>query len=61
MNSVFALIGILLTLWLFWFFWIRLPAQMARNRGRDPLGWVLLAWMLSPLAVIVILLIVGDR
>ena len=61
MNSVFALIGILLTLWFFWFFWIRLPAQMARKRGRDALGWVLLAWMLSPLAVIVILLIVGDR
>ncbi|MCI7463023.1 MAG: hypothetical protein PUB47_06315 [Bacteroides sp.] len=33
---------------------------MARNRGRSALGWVLLAWVLSPLWIIIILLILGD-
>ena len=61
LYSVMCVALILLALWFFWFFWIRLPAKMARKRDRDALGWVLLAWALSPLAVIIILLIVGDR
>lgn len=59
--GILALLGVLIALWFFWFFWIRLPAQMARRRGRDPLGWVLLCWVMSPLAVIIILLIAGNR
>ena len=47
-------------LFVLWFFWVRLPAQMARNRGRSALGWVLLTWVLSPLWSIILLLIVGD-
>ena len=58
---IFMIIGILIALCFLWLFWIRIPAQMARRRGRDPLGWVLLCWALSPLAVIIILLIAGDR
>ena len=33
---------------------------MARNRYRDPLGWVLLSLFFSPLLTWIILLIVGD-
>ena len=43
-----------------WFFWVRLPAQMARKRGRSALGWVLLTWILSPIWTVILLLIVGD-
>ena len=50
-------VAILVVLWLFW---IHIPATMARNRGRSALGWVLLAWVLSPLWIIIILLILGD-
>ncbi len=50
-------VTILVVLWLFW---IHIPASMARNRGRSALGWVLLAWVLSPLWIIIILLILGD-
>ena len=50
-------VAILVVLWLFW---IHIPASMARNRGRSVLGWVLLAWVLSPLWIIIILLILGD-
>jgi hypothetical protein len=52
--------GSIAALLFFWFFWVRLPAQMARKRGRSVLGWVLLTWILSPIWTVIILLIVGD-
>ena len=55
--SIIVLVTILVVLWLFW---IHIPASMARNRGRSALGWVLLAWILTPLWVIIILLVLGD-
>lgn len=55
--SIIVLVTILVVLWLFW---IYIPASMARNRGRSALGWVLLAWVLTPLWVIIILLVLGD-
>ncbi|MDY4149197.1 MAG: hypothetical protein SOY26_05580 [Paludibacteraceae bacterium] len=33
---------------------------MAKKRRRDPLGWVLLSFVISPLLVYIILLCVGD-
>ena len=54
---IIVLVTIVVVLWLFW---IHIPASMARNRGRSALGWVLLAWVLSPLWVIIILLVLGD-
>lgn len=51
-----ALVG----LFVLWFFWVRLPAKMARERGRSALGWVLLTWMLTPVWTIILLLILGD-
>ena len=41
-------------------FWIHIPANMARNRGRSALGWVILTWILQPLWIIVLLAILGD-
>ena len=51
-----AIIGLLFL----WYFWVRLPAQMARRRGRSALGWVLLFWFLSPIWGVILLLIVGE-
>lgn len=39
---------------------IRIPINMAKKRRRDPLGWVLLSFVISPLIVYIILLCVGD-
>ena len=58
--DILSVIVIVILLWLCLFFWVLLPAKMARKRGRSALGWVLLCWMLSPLTVIILLLIVGD-
>lgn len=58
-DVVLILVAILALLFL-WYFWVRLPAQMARKRGRSALGWVLLFWVISPFWGIILLLIVGD-
>ena len=52
--------GAIAALVFLWYFWVRLPAKMARNRGRSALGWVLLTWILTPFWSIIILLIAGD-
>ena len=51
-----ALLGLL------WAFFIRIyiAYRMAKNRHRDPLGWVLLSFFFSPLLTWIVLLIVGD-
>ena len=51
-----ALIGLL------WAFFIRIyiAYRMAKNRRRDPLGWVLLSFFFSPLLAWIVLLIAGD-
>lgn len=53
-------IAIVFSLLFLWYFWVRLPAQMARKRGRSALGWVLLFWFLSPIWGVILLLILGD-
>ena len=33
---------------------------MARKRGRDPLGWMLIFWAISPFWGAILLLVVGN-
>ena len=58
-ETTLILLG-LLGLFFVWMFYVRIPAKMARTRGRSALGWVLLTWILSPLWTIILLLIIGD-
>lgn len=60
MTEAAPIIVLVTTLVVLWLFWIYIPASMARNRGRSALGWVLLAWVLTPLWVIILLLVLGD-
>lgn len=60
MEDNIYLIILLVVLLFVWLFYIRIPAKMARERGRSALGWVLLTWIISPLWSIIALLIVGD-
>ena len=41
-------------------FRIHIAYRMAKNKHRDPLGWVLLSFFFSPLLTWIILLIVGE-
>lgn len=40
---------------------IHIAYRMAKNRHRDPIGWVLLSFFFSPLLTWIILFIVGDN
>ena len=50
----------LLVLLLVYFFRIHIAYRMAVNRHRDPLGWALLSFFVSPILTWIILLIAGD-
>ena len=43
-----------------YYVYIGITLKMAKNRNRDPLGWILLSIFVSPLLTWIILLIVGD-
>ena len=43
-----------------YYVYIGITLKMAKNRHRDPLGWILLSLFVSPLLTWIILLIVGD-
>ena len=47
---------------LFFAYWIYIgiTRRMAKNRHRDPLGWILLSLLVSPVLTWIILLIAGD-
>lgn len=59
MLLFWLLIALLGLLWAF-FIRIYIAYRMAKNRQRDPLGWVLLSFFFSPLLTWIILLIAGD-
>lgn len=54
------ILAIALALGLVYLLRIHIAYRMAKNRHRDPLGWVLLSLFFSPLLTWIILLIVGD-
>lgn len=56
MEVVFGFIALAFALWL----WIWVPAQMAKNRNRSPLVWVLISFVSSPLLAILLLAALGD-
>jgi uncharacterized membrane protein YozB (DUF420 family) len=54
------LIMLAIIIFFLWFFYIRLPRKMARKRGRDPFGWMIIFWIISPLWGAILLLVAGD-
>ena len=56
---IVALLPVVLALVLY--IHIGIAYRMAKNRNRDPLGWVLLSLFVSPILTWIILLVVGDR
>ena len=58
--SICEIIGIILGIWLLYLIYIRVTSKMAKKRGRDQLGWILLSIFVSPILAWIILLIVDD-
>lgn len=60
-QVLLGLLAILGALFVIYWLYIGITKRMAENRNRDPLGWVLLSLLVSPLLTWIILLIVGYK
>ncbi|NPD16260.1 hypothetical protein HOY34_13755 [Xinfangfangia sp. D13-10-4-6] len=60
MEGIAAGIMIIFATWFSIWLMILVPADMARNRGRSALAWVLISLFFSPFLAILLLLIMGD-
>ena len=60
-ETILMILGIVVGCLLLYVLYIGITLRMARNRHRDPLGWILLSIFVSPLLTWIILLIVGDK
>ena len=52
--------GVVAAIAIIYYIYIGITKKMAKNRHRDPLGWILLSLFVSPLLTWIILLIAGD-
>lgn len=59
-QILLGILGAVVTLGVLYLVRIHIAWRMAKDRHRDPLGWVLLSLCVSPLLTWIILLIVGD-
>ncbi len=60
-SGLWYILAALVALYIVYLVRIKIACRMAKNRHRDPLGWVLLSIFVSPLLTWIILLIVGDQ
>lgn len=59
-QILLGVLGVVVVLGVLYLVRIHIALRMAKNRHRDPLGWVLLSLFVSPVLTWIILLIVGD-
>lgn len=60
-NALFALLSLLIGLWVVFWLYVLLPAGMARKRNRSALIWVLIGLFGSPILAVLLLLALGER
>lgn len=60
-SGVFAILAFLVGLFLAFWLCVLLPADMAKNRNRSALIWVLISLFGSPILAILLLLALWDR
>ncbi|OUN58124.1 hypothetical protein [Alistipes sp. An66] len=60
-DVLLIILGSTVALGLVYLLRIHIAYRMAKNRHRDPLGWVLLSFFFSPLLTWIILFIIGDN
>ena len=60
-SSFWMILMIIPVAYFCYWVWFGITCKMAKKRHRDPLGWVLLSFCITPIWVWIILLIVGDK
>ena len=59
-DTIATIAGLIVGLVITAYLWFIIPTRMARKRGRSEVGWVILAWCISPFWVYILLAILGD-
>ncbi len=59
--TLFGIVSALLGLYAIFLLCVRLPMQMAEDRGRDPYKWLIVSIFFSPLVAIFLLWLLEDR
>lgn len=59
-GGIFAILALLFVLWFALWLCVLLPADMARNRNRSAVIWVLISLCGSPLLAVLLLLALGN-
>lgn len=60
-QAMLSILAFIVVFKFLYYVFIQVAYRMAKDRYRDPLGWVLLSVFCSPLLAWIILLIVGDN
>ncbi len=60
-STILMVLMIPLALYVCYWLYFGITRKMARHRHRDPLGWILLSFFISPLIVWILLLLAGDK
>lgn len=60
-STVLMVLMVPLALYVCYWLYFGITRNMARRRHRDPLGWILLSFFISPLIVWIILLLAGNK
>ena len=60
LDTIMGIAGLIVGMVIVAYLWCVIPARMARKRGRSEVGWVILAWCISPFWVYILLAILGD-
>lgn len=60
MESVLSVILCIAAIAFYFWLLVFLPRNMAKKRGRNPVGWTILFWILTPFWGSIILLVLGD-
>lgn len=60
-QEFWILLMIIPALYLCYWFYFGITLKMTRKRHRDPVGWILLSFFITPFWVWLLLLIVGEK
>jgi len=60
MNEIIQVIGLIFAIAIAVWFYVGIPAQMARARGRSEGWWMLVSLVIGPLFAIILLALLGD-
>ncbi len=61
LGVLFGVVAVILGIYIVFFLYVKIPMEMAEDRGRDPYKWLIVSIFFSPLVAIFLLWLLEDR